>query len=212
MVNTILNFHFDYRHPSLRDLFGFHSRTKDKISKVKRACYITVVMCLALTYQTRLCGDVYLLFLNIEWIGFSYHHNCLGCKDLGWSRWSASRDKSVPFNIVSRANILSRSGPYPALGGSCWASAALHTNVVLHPVSLHFSDKMLSFYIYLLCLFRFGPEMPSLKSGSVQCLALDGLMENKAKEARHATAKLTFQGMTSYKTKQTMRILHLSSR
>ena len=59
MVNTILNFHFDYRHPSLRDLFGFHSRTKDKISKVKRACYITVVMCLAWTYQTRLRCIVY---------------------------------------------------------------------------------------------------------------------------------------------------------
>ena len=43
----------------LRDIFGFRSRTKDKISKVKHACYITVVMCLAWTYQTRLCGIVY---------------------------------------------------------------------------------------------------------------------------------------------------------
>ena len=60
-------------------------------------------------------------------------------------------------------------------------------------MSLHFSDKMLSFLHisikgYILCLSRFGPEMSSLKSGPVQCSALDGLMENKAKEARHATA------------------------
>ena len=52
--------------------------------------------------------------------------------------------------------------------------------------------KCYFFYIYLLmvilCLSRFGPEIPSLKSGPVQCSALDGLMENKAKEARHATA------------------------